>query len=138
MSARLSLWLLPPKASAASIKLSKVIQRKVPSLFPDEVIPVFVSHIALATGITSSFFEPKDPQVWLDALDLDTVRADAVLVVFTDVLASENFTKKCYLEVRKTVGLEALKRGIQQLVFKSDKEEAIQAVEEWDPHLSLL
>lgn len=71
MSARLSLWLLPPAGdSAINLKLQKLIHRSIPLLFPYESFPKFDPHITLATGIDSSFYEPRRPQEWLDNLDL--------------------------------------------------------------------
>lgn len=71
MSARLSLWLLPPAGdSATNLKLQKLIHRGIPLLFPHESFPKFQPHITLATGIDSSFYEPRRPQEWLDDLDL--------------------------------------------------------------------
>lgn len=89
-------------------------------------------------GIDSSFFEPNKPQAWLESLDLNVVRGGDVKIIFTEVKAGTTFTKKCYLQVRKTSSLEGLEKQLQRTIFKSSEEEARKLFEEWDPHLSLL
>jgi hypothetical protein len=139
MPPRLSLWLLSRASDEVTNKLSTIISSKIPSLFPDTKLPSFPPHLTLATDIDASLFSSRSPQAWLESLDLAGIDTQDMKVAFTGVETGNTFTKKCYLQSRRTMPIEKLAKQLHVQIFGSSEEEAIQWVrEQWDPHLSLL
>ncbi|KIW06575.1 uncharacterized protein PV09_02294 [Verruconis gallopava] len=144
MPPRYSLWLLPPPgATDINNKLSDLISTKIPSLFPDTKLPNFAPHITLATGIDESLLGAKAVDgwpAWLNSLDLRSAAGvDEPQIIFDGIGVGDTYTKKCYLHVQRTRGLEMLAKRLQMQVFGSGEDRAADWVlNGWDPHLSLL
>jgi hypothetical protein len=140
MSARLSLWLIPPPSSAQATKLANLLSTTIPSLFPHIKLPRFAPHVTLATGIDASTFAGELPESWLDARDFSKIDAEDVKVDFEGVKVGETFTKKCYLQVSKSGDLVNFAVQLLNQVYGPGREEEVykMVVTEWDPHLSLL
>ena len=130
---------MPPRASAANIKLNKIINHRIPSLIPDDIVLRFLPHIRLLTGITPALPEPNSPQKWLESFDLTAFEGDEIKVVFTGIKSGTTFLKKCYFQVERTSALVGLQKQLQAHVFRiADDEFMEEAIEEWDPSLNIL
>ncbi len=140
MSARLSLWLVPPPSSDQATKLSDLLSNTIPSLFPNIKLPRFAPHVTLVTGIDASTFAGESTQSWLDARDLNEINAEDVKIDFGCVKVGEMFTKRCYLQVSKSEDLVNFAAQLLSQIYGARKEDEVYKIvmKEWDPHLSLL
>jgi 2',3'-cyclic-nucleotide 3'-phosphodiesterase len=134
-----SLWLVPPVNHPLHATLSKLISRDIPSRlaqYQTDTFPCFTPHLTLTSDILEL---PKDPQAWLDALNLP--KAEQVKISIVELDQGDLWTKKLFLRAEK----ESLKKiwRVCRDVVESPGEKTTEKVQKWvehtwDPHISLI
>lgn len=138
-----SLWLLPPANDPATRLLTEIIARDIPVLLDKDALS-FAPHVTLTSDIDLSGIE--NPQRWLQELIESQWfdNTDPVIVKFEEVDTAQRFTKKVFIRCQKkgaqsasSLKLAAICRHISELC-DSEAEAEGWAINEWDPHVSLL
>ncbi|KAK8016897.1 2- 3 cyclic phosphodiesterase [Apiospora rasikravindrae] len=92
-----SLWLVPPPTHPLHATIAELIERTLPSTFPDLTGPAFAPHMTLTSGIDPAVYADAGPQAWLDAVPWP--RAADVDVRLERVATQDIFFRRCYLKV---------------------------------------
>ena len=130
-----SLWLTPTPNNPLHKTLTTLITTSIPALYPIAIPPRFSPHVTLtADTITNE----KDPQTWLDNLQLPDTTADLEVRV-KEAQVGEIFFRKLKLRCEKTDALRELAGACR----RAGTAEGEREVEEWvrgvyEPHLSLM
>lgn len=109
-----SLWLIPPKSHPLYQILSDLINKTLPSTFPENAGPSFSPHMTLTSNISPSVYG-DEPQKWLDSVPWPA--AKDVKVKFTTIAGQDAYVRNCYIQVefddvRSIVGI-ARARGVE-------------------------
>lgn len=132
-----SLWLIPPESSALFKAMKELIESSIPSLFQESLAPQFSPHVTLTAGTIDPESIPKDPQHWIDNLELSP-NAETVRVKINDIHVGNIFFQKLILLCEKSHELCELALFCRTLRI-DDRDSALAWVEEsYGPHCSLM
>ncbi|KAK7914059.1 hypothetical protein PG985_011762 [Apiospora marii] len=138
-----SLWLVPPPSHPLHAIIAELIERTLPSAFPDLTGPAFAPHMTLTSGIDPAVYG-DNPQAWLDAVPWP--RAADVDVRLEKVATQDIFFRRCFLKVAFEKGVRDV-AGLARAVGVNGEGYQIGPVtekwlEEWreafGPHVSLI
>jgi hypothetical protein len=132
---RYSLWLVPPENSPLSKSISKLINKALPPIFPEVLLPTFGPHVTLKGN---PVLEPaSDPQAWLDALQLSGL--DRLCVSAGELHVGNSAFNKLSQLCKKMPELWHLAATCRAAGTGAAYETERRWIEEnWKPHVSLI
>lgn len=136
-----SLWLLPPQDSKLNAALQHLIASAIPSIFPRAAAPHFIPHVTLTADTDLSADAARDPQAWLERLQLP-VEAEHARLVLRGPRVGEQYFQKLTLACDKTSPLKDLAAACR-VSASPNGGDARAAARDWvegtyNPHLSLM
>jgi len=138
-----SLWLIPPKDSPLYHAIDHLINKDIPSHFPQTPTPPphFYPHITLTSDISPP--PTASPQQWLDTLPLPPTNNhtdDYILrITILELEIGDIFFKKVTLRCEKTPALAELAASCRAAAVGVEHDKAkAWAQDKYAPHLSLM
>ena len=134
----LSLWLVPYDTSPFTKTTQELISETVPKQFDLEKPHTFPPHVTITSDIPEEALQGKQPQEWLDSVELPSEfkkEHNEVLLELDTVEAEDPFFRKMNIALKEN-------ENLRKLVAACRKEAGLEAdnfaKSEYRPHLSLL
>jgi 2',3'-cyclic-nucleotide 3'-phosphodiesterase len=136
-----SLWLIPPQSSTFYKTLQTLIDKTIPTHFPNTKTHHFIPHVTITSNIDQSLYS-QDPQAWLGSLSLhpQSQVVEPISIGLEALEAGQPFVKKLTLKAERSSQLLALAASCRaEAVLGRDSVKAAEwAHSEYLPHLSLM